>query len=275
MRTIVIPRRKIVILYALLFLLLITNLTVSYNSVRRVAYAVGRNVLEKKIVYTMEGEGVRTSKQFVIKYHKEDAKYIDMILDSANEHYQDLAKDFSYTKKDPIYIIVYSSVEEMRAHLKLPATMNPMGLYYGRTLNILSPRAWIEEKDLESMRRIFEREGPMTHELTHLFVDEITMGNYPLWFTEGMALYMEKKYTGFQWGEGQSIDTEGITIKKLTEDFSSIDELISYKKSVEIIEQWVDSYGEPKVMQLLHHLAKGLSLQEAVYREFKIFLRDL
>lgn len=163
----------------------------------------------------------------------------------------------------------------MKKKLKLSSDMNPMGLYYGRVLNILSPKAWIQEKDLESMKQVFRKEGPMVHELTHLFIDEMAMGNYPTWFTEGMALYMEKKYMGYEWGLYRDIDTSEVTIKNLTNHFEDIDEFAAYKKSIEIIESWVELYGEEKVMLLLKYLEQGFTLEQAVDREFHISLDEI
>jgi hypothetical protein len=50
----------------------------------------------------------------------------------------------------------------------------------------------------------------MVHEYTHLVVDKLTGGNYPRWFTEGVAQYEEKRVTGYTLEEDFEID-ESVT----------------------------------------------------------------
>ena len=43
------------------------------------------------------------------------------------------------------------------------------------------------------------------HELTHLVVDDLAGGNFPVWFTEGSALYMEYMLLGYEWGRDLAV----------------------------------------------------------------------
>lgn len=71
------------VLYSLIIFLLFVNVITASNYLRRAVYVTGRNILEKKILYTVDGDGVRSTEDFIIRYHMEDEEYVDMILDSA------------------------------------------------------------------------------------------------------------------------------------------------------------------------------------------------
>jgi hypothetical protein len=131
----------------------------------------------------------------------------------------------------------------------------PMGVYRNGVIHVLSPTQWISGKSDSETEAVFTHDGPIAHELVHLAVDKATEGNYPIWFTEGIALYFENKYTGYEWQP--DVNADDISYQKLNTDFYSISDAKAYRKSFEIIDAFVYVNGEDALMNILEKLSTG------------------
>src|SRR5690554_7253947 len=52
----------------------------------------------------------------------------------------------------------------------------PMGVYYGDSVHSLDPKHWVDS--MEELDYKFYNEGPVLHELVHLFTDHSASGNF-------------------------------------------------------------------------------------------------
>ncbi len=67
----------------------------------------------------------------------------------------------------------------------------PWGSIWAGLIRVLSPRAWMGDTPVSQQQQVFQSQGPVADEYTHLLVDYKTGGNYTLWLTEGLAQYAE------------------------------------------------------------------------------------
>jgi hypothetical protein len=108
----------------------------------------------------------------------------------------------------------------------------------------------------------------MAHELTHLVVDYLTGGNYPRWFTEGVAQYEEYKLTGFEFQDATgSLQPPFYSMRELTEHFDSMpNQARAYGESLAVIRFIVHQAGEPALYQIIAELGRGLDFNQAAIK---------
>ena len=115
---------------------------------------------------------------------------------------------------------------------------------------------------------------PVIHEFNHLIVDEKTKGNYPLWLTEGLALFIEEKTIGFEWKEGIG-ETFSVSLKELNDNFDHIKTEIAYRKSFETISYLNTKYEFDKINLLLDNLGIGGNINTSLKKVFKLSLNEI
>lgn len=107
------------------------------------------------------------------------------------------------------------------------------------------------------------------HELTHLMVDYLAKGNFPMWFTEGSALFMEYTFLGYEWGQDVK-EFKHFTLEDLTHRFSELDEYLAYKQSFLMVRSIIETFGRDKYLTLLKSLGRGKNFSSAMEQIFDI-----
>ncbi|MCT4605782.1 MAG: hypothetical protein N4A64_06695 [Marinisporobacter sp.] len=248
-----------------IFFLVIFLMTIgifNYRVVKVYGYPFFRKIQHELILYKTKDYKIRETKHFMIRYPMEDEKIIDLVAKASEKHYEEVCHRFNYYPENKTIVIVYNNPHDLMKNASLKQGKPPMGVYFASTIQILSPRLWISED--EKIEEMFMNEGPMVHEFTHLLVDDLTKGNYPLWFTEGVALYQEYLQTGYVWGENLSYEEEPYTLEVLTDDFHKLDVMLAYKRSFELVKELAEREGFHEINKLLKALGYGKSF-EAVF----------
>lgn len=207
-----------------------------------------------------------TSEHYYIKFRPENRIEAELVLDTAEFFYQPVMKQFNFNHHGRIPIILYSSREDLNKSFGWEANESAMGVYWAGAIRILSPGAWIEEKDTERVAEVFKASGPMAHELTHLVVDYMTGGNYPRWFTEGVAQYEEYKLTGFEFHNVTGyFKPPFYSMRDLTEHFDSLpNQTKAYSESLAAVRFIVSYAGEPALYQIIYELGQDMDFNQAV-----------
>ncbi|WP_129596305.1 hypothetical protein [Anaerophilus nitritogenes] len=249
---------KIIIFIGIIFLL---SSLIEYKNVLKVyAYPTLKKVQHELILFKTRDYQVRETDHFIIRYDFDDDAVIDLVAKASEEYYHQVCDTFSYYPKEKTVVIVYEDPEKLIKNASLKKGEPPMGVYLASTIQILSPNVWVpKDQDIE---HVFMNEGPMVHEFTHLIVDDIAKGNYPLWFTEGMALYQEYIQTGYSWGEGLSFDEKEYTMEQLKYDFENLDQMLAYRMSFEVVKEMVQENGFEKLNHILYELGKGEKIEK-------------
>lgn len=204
---------------------------------------------------------------FTIRYKKDNVDDAIVTAKIAEKYYKDVTKMYSHKPKDKVEMIIYDDVEQMLKNTNLEGEEPPIGVYYSGIIHILQPDKWISDK--ENIYNIYEKQGPVVHEFTHLIVDEITRGNYPLWLTEGLALYTEYKMTGFEIGPPLKKEND-LTIKTLSNNFQGLDQQLAYRKSFDIVKDVSTDQGFEKFNIMLNRLGEGRKVNKTMESVLKI-----
>lgn len=231
-------------------------------------YGVVRELLKVQTVLGAWEMDKMFSEHFGVWFAPEKRAEAELILEVAEQVYFPVRDDFDYSPRGKIPIILYSTAEELNKSFGWEAKGSAMGVYWAGAIRVLSPSAWAGDITLEQeqVRKKFIDAGPMAHELTHLMVDYLTGGNYPRWFTEGVAQYEDYKLTGFMIPKPVSAAGGGFySFAELETNFDHLpDQVLAYWQSWSLIDFIVQTHGEDALHALIAELGRGKSLSAAM-----------
>lgn len=255
------------ILLALLFALNAFFLVRVPDVLRGSAYSIFREIARGQMMLKTKGWGQLEDNLFVVRYQG-DEKPARLVLDTARLYHQRICSDLDYLPKQKIPVVVYSSREELNASFGWPASENAMGVYWGGVIRVLAPEVWISDPDPEVVEQIFRQAGPMAHEMTHLVLDYVARGNYPRWFTEGLAQYQEYKMTGFVLNWQEADWDQGLySLQGMDHNFDALpNQTLAYRQSLSAVEYIVAVYGEAGLNNIIGSLAQGFNFAQALER---------
>lgn len=236
----------------------------------RARAAVYRYYRHQGRVRTLGGlAGYRTAEsgRFVLYYLPEDGDLAALILEQAEAVYERVVAEVGYPPAERVPLILYPDRTALRAAYGWGSEQSAVGVYWRGTVGLLSPRVWIAAGDPAELASEFRRLSPVAHELTHYLLDELTEGNYPRWFTEGLAQYVEELATGYVWPEAAAapLDPTLYTLSELTRRFDDLpDRPLAYRQSHLLVAHIAEAHGRPGLTGLIALLAEGVPFDRAV-----------
>lgn len=274
--------RLVSILYVTLVLLIMLSAFVFVrvpDSVKSYIYGLFRDMARVQMLLRTHGWQQMQDDLFIVRY-RDDESGARLVQETSHMVYDLVYEDFSYLpglKIPKIPIVVYPSRAELNASFGWPASENAMGVYWGGVIRVLTPQAWINENDPEALRQVFRQSGPMAHELTHLVLDYAARGNYPRWFTEGVAQYQEYKITGYIFGAQEGIWDRGVyPFNKMDRQFDKLsNQALAYRESLSVVQYIVSVYGEEGLHNIIKNLARGASFNDALENALELNLEGL
>lgn len=223
----------------------------------------------QRISYGIEDFEQLEDKYFVIRHEAGDAAAAKLVRTVADGWGSQVLDFFEYRPSGKIGIVMFSREEDLKGVLRIPQGQSATGAYAGGIINLLSP-ASLEgmNQDPNSLVNVF------VHELAHLAVDEICKGNYPLWFTEGSALYLEYILLDYEWGSGLPKEP-AYSIGDLTYRFNALDEQVAYRQSFLLVKGLIEEHGKESYLDFLHSLGEGKDFKAALMDNFGMTEEDL
>ena len=113
------------------------------------------------------------------------------------------------------------------------------------------------------------------HELAHLLIEEVTFNCFsgiPTWLNEGLAVYAEGTLPAFQQRALQQAIAEDdlISLRSLNGSFPAADTgaTLSYAQSYSLVNYLIDTYGWPKMQELLAVFVEGSTDEDAIRRVY-------
>lgn len=230
---------------------------------RQWLYPLVRQAVQVKVNYETSYMASYETKHFIIKYTPVDADMVNMIGQAAEAAYQPVAETLQYEPRGKTLILIHPNKSELRQAFGWSGNESAMGVYWGGTIQLLSPHVWLN--DGESVEE-FIRSGPMVHEYTHLVFDYITNGNYPRWFTEGLAQYVEYRVNHYEWiTNANTLDNTMYSMRELDESFDELpNQSLAYRQSLAAVRYIAEVYGEDKLQEIIKSLKAGDSLERAI-----------
>ncbi|MBU7007263.1 peptidase MA family metallohydrolase [Phosphitispora fastidiosa] len=222
-----------------------------------------RELSKHRMMWQTRGWSEVHSSNFVVRYTAQDSSIAEMVLESAEQSYEPVTRNFAGSYRGKILVVVYPTKDSLGRSFGWAADESAMGVYWAGVIRVLSPSAWIEEDDPEVVKEVFNNDGPLAHEFTHLLVDYETGGNYTRWFTEGIAQYIEAKVTGYRMDYRSIRDYDAIyPLSRMDRDFDSLnDQNMAYLQSFQIVNYLVELYGEDSLRDILEQLGRGRSME--------------
>jgi hypothetical protein len=205
-------------------------------------YPLVRQTAQAKMNYESRNLAVYETEHFTIKYDRQDADVVQMVAQAAEKAYPPVTQALGYSPGGKTLILIYPNRQELNQAFGWSGDQSAMGVYWGGVIQILSPHVWLRDTSPEE----FIQTGPMVHEFTHLVFDHMTEGNYPRWFTEGQAQYVEYRVNNYEWrSPSNSLGGKLYTMAELDANFDALpDQSLAYRESLAAVRYIAEVYGD-------------------------------
>lgn len=185
-----------------------------------------------------------------VVYYQQSKEEAAMAMRAADLYYPLVAADFQWERQEKPIFVLYHDKKQMAQALGIREEADiPMGAYKGGRIAILSPSVWASGESYAQLEAFLEK-GPIAHELIHFAMDDISEGIFPVWLTEGVALYYEKKYTGFEWRPDLKEESRSLSPQCL-QNAGEVPVPLFYRKSYELVADFVRVHKEEGLQQYI------------------------
>jgi cellulose synthase operon protein C len=207
----------------------------------------------------------------ILRLHKKEAAllhpYFQEQLDRALATYE---KKYKYHLTRPVQLEVYPNHDDFAVRtVSLPGVGAFLGVTFPYSVSMDSPSG---RKPGE-----FHWAATLWHELSHVYVGEITNQRVPRWFTEGISVY-EESAASADWGD--RLDHESIMAmkeKKLL-PVAEIDRgfvhptypsqvIVSYFQAGKIVTFIVEKWGWDKILAMLQDFKENRATADVIVKE--------
>jgi tetratricopeptide (TPR) repeat protein len=207
---------------------------------------------------TEGGFSEHESGHFVLHYEGEQTSeaFRDQLLQVLERHYQDLRSQFGMEPREGVQVILYTN----KAFFDVTQAPSWIGALNDGKLRIPIDGLTAVTPQLSRVLR---------HELTHSFVNQLTMGRCPDWLNEGVAQMMEPKSLGprlLGLAQLYKLDRE-IPLNQLGggfTSFSTAEALLAYDESLATVEYIRDAHGMSDLLRFLERIGQGDSAEAAL-----------
>ncbi|HYG60654.1 MAG TPA: hypothetical protein VD902_21480 [Symbiobacteriaceae bacterium] len=231
-------------------------------------YSLYRERGRSRTLAGLEQYEMRASPHVEVYYTEQDENVVDWVLKATEAAYLPVTEAIGHEPPVRVPVIIYPSRDELRTAFGWSNGESAMGVYWSGTVRLLSPNVWINEKTDKEKRKVFDRLNPIAHELTHYVFDYLTDGNYPRWFTEGLAQRVEYHHTGYLWLEPESTLNQPLySLRDLEERFDQLqNQPLAYRQSFLLVDYLARVYGEESLAGLVDRLGEGIRFADAVHQ---------
>lgn len=235
---------------------------------RAAAYVLMREQVRQRTVAGLTEHRLVAGPNVWVYYPSGEETAAQWVLTEAEAVYGRVRLELGFDIPRPVPVVLHANRRELQSTFGWGDHQSASGVYWAGVVRVVSPRTWLPGGTEAFQQQLYERWSPMAHELTHYALDYRTAGNYPRWFTEGLAQRVESRVTGFRLGSRRPQPTSGYTLAQLTRSFDSLpDQELAYLQSRRLVEYLYRTCTAAGVERLVAGLARSLpfwrSLQEA------------
>jgi tetratricopeptide (TPR) repeat protein len=222
----------------------------------------------------------------VLRVHKKEAELLHPYFEA--EMLRALAtydKKYGYTLDRPVQVEVYPDHEDFAVRTMGMPGLGALGVTFGYVVAMDSPSG--------RPPGTFHWASTMWHELSHVYVLNMTNFHVPRWFTEGLAVH-EETAASPEWGDRLDPhvimaikDKKLLPVAELDRGFVRptypAQVVVSYFEAGRICDYINREWGWPKLLAMIHDFASGESTPEVIEKELGVkpeqfdkgFLADL
>lgn len=209
-----------------------------------------------------------TFPHFEIKYEKDLPIDKKLAIDALESAYTDVGKDLGYFPKAKTDVIFYSR-KDFQHIFKMPYAVKA---FYDGSIKIPFPDTTLGRE--EFVKYIY-------HEYTHALVSEKTKNNCPVWFGEGIAVWVEYKGSDepLKTFFAKADKTPDISLRFLTDSFKTEEitneKAMGYLMAYTLVSYIVDSWGTKGLQNILKRMADKQHVINAIDDEFLLSEKEL
>ncbi len=237
-----------------------------YVHTRSALYALIREYRRITLIQAKDHWQSLEGRHFRVFYTPGDREGAILVLEAAETAHAPVVQAFDYIPAKRTVIVVHPNRETLRQAFGWAQGDSATGVYFGGVIRVLSPTVWISGETPAQRRGIFQKVNPLTHEYTHLVLDYLTDGNYPRWFTEGLAQRLEYQATGYRWLErGSTLRQRLYTLAELTDQFDELpNQALAYRQSHLLVDYLAESCGAGGLQRVVAGLAGKRPFDQAL-----------
>lgn len=200
----------------------------------------------------------RETGHFVLRYEGKQSSegFREQLLSTLESDYQDLSREFGIEPNSSIQVVLYTN----QAFFDVTRAPSWMGALNDGKLRI--PLEGLDSVTAELAR-------VLRHELTHSFVNVVSLGRCPEWLNEGVAQMLEPQSLGPRAaGLAQLYRSEHeIPLNSLEHGFASFNGAeahLAYDEALAAAEYMRSHYGMGDVLRVLQEIGQGDSVETSL-----------
>lgn len=218
--------------------------------------------------YTLQFQDTRYSWQNLAEdeislfWYRGSLSFASELLAACNQALQRLYADTGARLERPVSVYIYASPQDLRAAMVFPREW---------TGGVAFPEFGIIAIGVPVNQLSWGKKA-VAHELGHMVIHQVTFSPYganlPVWLNEGLAMHAEGERDVYLELLLRKAAAEGklFSVRSLSSPFSAKpeDAYLSYAQSQSLVEFLIQNYGKDKMLELLHLLKEGSSVDEAL-----------
>lgn len=262
----------------LLILLVVLNIAIlNWSRIEMLGITTVRNSMasyNRNVVY--KDHNWLVGEQIDVVYTDIDSELSGFIMELSQESFEVLEERYSFTPNTRPLVVIYPSYQALLDSLGWDENNKVSGVYQGGTIKLVSPKEWYPVDVLEEIKNVYRNFGPLHHEMTHLFIDYLTKGNYPDWYTEALAQLEELKLLNIEWIDPNNQNPKALyTFNQLGNGFYGLEnQALAYRQSLTIAIFMEEYFGEKSHFEVLNMLSKGNSFNASIQKLYDLSIDE-
>ncbi|NLZ92485.1 MAG: hypothetical protein GX922_00480 [Firmicutes bacterium] len=202
---------------------------------------------------------------FQVRYTAADRDLAFWLAQQAEEAAAEVAQFLPHQPQGKPWLVIAPNQSIIRKVFGWGDGTGALGVYVSDTIVILSPQAW-DWLPYQQRRALFVQQGPLVHEYTHYVLDLLAGGNYPRWFSEGLAQYLEYKVLGYEWKESASSFQQPLyTLQELEQQFDQLsNQPLAYRQSLSMVSYLAALRTDDSLRTIIELLGQGIPFYQAL-----------
>lgn len=207
----------------------------------------------------------------IVYYHPGFEDQAKLVAKEADQALSVFREQYGFDPGKPVPVFLFPDRYSLREHFAWNHGRSATGVYFSGAIYLLNPEVWSEgfpsvSEDPKRWALLFHERGPLYHETAHLYLDRYTGGNYPLWYTEAFAQWVEYRELGYEWviPANNLSRQELYDYRDLERNFDQLpNQALAYRQSFLWLRWMVETHGESSLDHLHDRLSRGIPFDSA------------